>query len=179
MGEAKAPERVKLIASVFSGDEGRLARAESLLSIGYGPLDYQSELLQFAHTDYYTPEFGAPLVRKILAFERLIDPADLAMVKCRTNEMEWADSVGERRGVNIDPGYVSLSKLVLATTKDHVSRIYLGNGIYAEVTLRYQGGTFHPWPWTYPDYASSTYITIMNLIRRKYHQQLRAGPAGS
>lgn len=179
MGEAKAPELVKLIASVFSGDEGSLARAESLLSIEYGPLDYHSELLQFDHTDYYAPEFGAPLVREIVAFERLIDPGCLYMVKCRTNELEGADSVGQHRRVNIDPGYVSLSKLVLATTKDHVSRIYLRNGIYAEVTLRYQGGTFHPWPWTYPDYASSSYIAIMNLIREQYHRQLRAGSVGS
>jgi len=179
MGEAKIPEPVKLIASIFGANEDRLRRAESLLAQEFGPLDYRSALLPFTHTDYYTPEFGAPLVRVIVAFERLVDPALLPAIKHRTNELEWADAIQGHRWVNIDPGYVSLSKLVLATTKDHAHRIYLGDGIYAEVTLHYQGGTFRPWPWTYPDYASPPYIAIFNVIRSQYHQQLRARRAGT
>jgi len=62
---------------------------------------------------------------------------------------------------------------VLATTKNYAHRIYLGGGIYAEVTLRYQGGTFRPWPWTYPDYASPPLIAIFNHIRQLYVRQLR------
>ncbi len=174
MGEAKIPEAVKLIASIFGADEDRLRRAESLLVREFGPLDYRSELLPFTHTDYYTPEFGTPLVRVIVAFERLVDPALLPTIKHRTNELEWTDSAQGHRWVNMDPGYVTLSKLVLATAKDHAHRIYLRDGIYAEVTLCYQGGTFRPWPWTYPDYASPPYIAIFNAIRAQYHQQLRA-----
>jgi len=174
MGEAKIPEPVKLIASIFSADEERLRRAESLLIQEFGPLDYCSEWLPFTHTDYYTPEFGAPLVRVIVAFARLVGPAQLPAIKHRTNELEGADSVQGHRWMNIDPGYVSLSKLVLATTKDHAHRIYVRDGIYAEVTLRYQEGTFRPWPWTYPDYASPTYIGIFNHIRAQYHRQLQA-----
>jgi hypothetical protein len=179
MGEAKTPEQVKLIASLFGVDEGRLLQAESLLIGEFGPLDYRGELLPFTHTDYYTPEFGAPLVRMIVAFEPLIDPDLLSTIKRQTNELERASLVGERRWVNIDPGYVSLSKLVLATTKDHAHRIYLRDGIYAEVTLHYQGGTFHAWPWTYPDYASPLYIAVFNHIRNQYHRQLRSRPAGT
>lgn len=174
MGEAEIPEAVKLIASIFGADEACLRRAGSLLVQEFGPLDYRSELLSFTHTDYYTPEFGAPLARMIVAFEQLVDPVLLPAIKHRTNELEWADSTQGHRWVNIDPGYVSLSKLVLATTKDHAHRIYLSDGIYAEVTLRYQGGTFRPWPWTYPDYASPPYIAIFNHIRAQYHRQLRA-----
>jgi hypothetical protein len=173
VGEARIPEPVKLIASIFSGAEGRLQRAESCLAQEFGPLDYRSELLPFNHTDYYASEFGAPLTRVIVAFERLIDPALLSAVKRRTNELEWAASVPGRRWVNIDPGYVCLSKLVLATTKDHAHRIYVGDGIYAEVTLHYRGGTFRPWPWTYPDYASPPYVAIFNHIRARYHRQLQ------
>ena len=173
MGEAKIPQAVKLIASIFHADEAGLRQAQRLLSQELGPLDYRSELLPFTHTDYYTPEFGSPLVRVIMAFERLIDPALLPAIKRRTNELERVHSVGAHRWVNIDPGYVSLSKLVLATTKDHAHRIYLRDGIYAEVTLRYQEGSFHPWPWTYPDYASPRYLAIFNAIRAGYRQQLR------
>ena len=179
MGQAKTPKRVKLIASVFAADERRLQQTESLLIGEYGPVDYRGELLPFTHTDYYTAEFGAPVVRLIVAFERLMDPAGLPTIKRQTNELEWIGSVGGHRCVNIDPGYVSLSKLVLATTKDHAHRIYLRDGIYAEVTLRYEGGTFRPWPWTYRDYASPSYIAILNLIRNQYHRQLRAKPASS
>ena len=179
MGEAKTPEPVKLIASVFGADESRLLQAESLLAEEFGPLDYRGELLPFTHTDYYTPEFGASLVRIIVAFERLVDPDLLAVIKRQTNGLERENSVGRHRWVNIDPGYVSLSKLVLATTKDHAHRIYLRDGIYAEVTLRYQEGTFRPWPWTYPDYASPPYIAIFNRIRSEYHRQLRAHPTSA
>jgi len=179
MGEAKIPEPVKLIASVFGADAGRLLQAESLLVERYGPLDYRSELLPFAHTDYYTPEFGAPLVRMIVAFERLVAPDLLPTIKRQTNELERANSVERHRWANIDPGYVSLSKLILATTKDHAHRIYVRDGIYAEVTLHYQGGTFRSCPWTYPDYASPPYIAIFNHIRHEYHRQLRDHPVSA
>ena len=86
--------------------------------------------------------------------------------------MTWA--VGQRRRVNLDPGYVSLSKMVLATTKDYSHRIYLGQGIYAEVTLHYRHGAFHPWEWTYPDYASQRYLDIFGHIRDIYVAQLRS-----
>jgi len=172
VGEVRIPPPVKLIASIFHAAEAGLERAASMLAEEFGPIDYRSKLLAFTHTDYYTPEFGTPLVRVIVAFERLIDPASLPAIKRRTNELEWANSVGAHRWVNIDPGYVSLSKLVLATTKDHAHRIYLSDGIYAEVTLQYQEGSFRPWPWTYPDYASPPYLAIFNAIREEYRCQL-------
>lgn len=177
MGERKTPQPVKLIASIFGANEERLLQAESLLIREFGPLHYRSDLLPFIHTDYYTAEFGAPLVRVIVAFERLVDPGLLPTIKCRTNEMEWDNGIKGLRWSNIDPGYVSLSKIVLATTKDHAHRIYLSHGIYAEVTLHFREGTFRPWPWTYPDYASAPYIAIFSHIRAQYHRQLRASQA--
>jgi hypothetical protein len=63
--------------------------------------------------------------------------------------------------------------MVLATTKDYSHRIYLGQGIYAEVTLRYRRGAFHPWEWTYPDYGSPRYLEIFAHIRDIYAGQLR------
>jgi hypothetical protein len=74
---------------------------------------------------------------------------------------------------------VDLAKLVLASTKDHGHRVYLGQGIYAEVTLQYRGGRFQPWPWTYPDYASEEYCRLFGEIRALYHAQLRALRAAS
>ena len=175
MGTAKQPQPVKLIASLFAGRQALLEATRVRLEEILGPTDYQSELLPFDHTDYYAPEFGPGLVRLIVTFERLVDPGDLAAVKRQTNALEAEGLVDGRRQVNIDPGYVSLSKLVLATTKNHAHRVYLADGIYAEVTLHYRDGAFRPWPWSYPDYASPRYCTMFEAIRDLYRRQLRAG----
>lgn len=174
MGTIRQPKPVKLIISILGGDPTLLDEAEALLQDVFGPVDYRSDLLPFDHTTYYEPEMGPNLQRRIVAFQRLMDPGDLATIKRRTNAMEERWAVGGKRRVNLDPGYVSLAKLVLATTKNHGHRIYLGQGIYAEVTLRYQSGRFQPWPWTYPDYASEAYCRMFGEIRALYLEQLRA-----
>lgn len=173
MGKVKETLPVKLIASMFTANEGLLEEAKVRLTQEFGPIDYESELLPFDHTTYYAAEFGENLKRRFVAFAELVRPDKLAEIKLRTNalEMEWA--VEGKRRINIDPGYVSHAKLVLATTKDHAHRIYLGQGIYAEVTLHFRSGTFQPWPWTYPDYASPPLIAIFNQIRGLYVRQCR------
>ena len=174
MGTAREPQLVKLIASLLTGDPGLLAGVKEALSGAFGPIDFESELLPFDHTDYYAPEFGPGLQRQIVTFADLVDPGDLPAIKRKTNEMELSDARGGSRMVNIDPGYVSLGKMVLASTKNHAHRLYLGEGIYGEGTLTYQRGRFRAWPWTYPDYASDRYCTLFDQIREKYKAQLRA-----
>jgi hypothetical protein len=173
MGKVKEPLPVKLIASTFAASEELLEEAKVRLSQEFGPIDYESQLLPFEHTTYYAGEFGEGLKRRFVAFEEFVHPGELMEIKLLTNalEMEWA--VEGKRRINIDPGYVSYSKLVLATTKNHAHRIYLGQGIYAEVTLHFRDGTFRAWPWTYPDYASPPLIAIFNQIRGIYVKQLR------
>jgi hypothetical protein len=173
MGTARQPEPVKLIASLLTGELSLLNRVKEALIHPLGPIDFESELLPFDHTDYYTPEFGPGLQRQIVTFERLVDPADLPAIKRQTNDLEWALAKGDHRPVNIDPGYVSLGKLVLASTKNHAHRLYLGQGVYGEGTLTYQRGRFRPWPWTYPDYASDHYCALFDQIRDRYKAQLR------
>lgn len=175
MGKVREPPPVKLIVSMFTGDETLLAVARGALVNRFGSVDYQSELLSFHHTEFYAREFGPGLLRQIVAFAELIRPEHLAEVKRKTNELELSWAVDGKRRVNLDPGYVSLGKLVLATTKDYSHRIYLGQGIYAEVTLKYEHGRFQPWPWTYPDYASARYLEIFGEIRQIYAEQLHQG----
>jgi hypothetical protein len=179
MGTIHKPDLVKLIASVLAGNSAWIREARTALIQAFGPVDLESDLLPFDHTDYYSAEFGPGLQRQILAFERLIQVDELPAIKRQTNELEWAlldaestQGKGQRR-VNLDPGYVSLGKLVLASTKDHAHRLYLAQGIYAEVTLTYQRGRFCPWPWTYPDYASERYCDLFAEIRRRYKLQLK------
>ncbi len=107
----------------------------------------------------------------------LHNPEWLEKTKHLTNDLEkkFLHPNTDRRRVNLDPGYVSAAKLVLASTKDHIHRIYLKDGIYAETTLRMEKKTFRPWQWTYPDYRTEKYIEIFNEIRRIYMEQLRSG----
>jgi hypothetical protein len=178
MGTARKPQPVKLIASLLTSAIDRLGEVKDVLVRLYGPIDFESELLPFDHTAYYAPEFGADLQRQIVTFERLVDPGDLPAIKLQTNELEWTLTNEEKRQVNIDPGYVSLGKMVLASTKDHAHRLYLGDGIYGEVTLTHQRGRFRPWPWTYPDYASDQYCAMFDNVRERYKAQIRGTKAG-
>jgi hypothetical protein len=173
MGTAKPPKPVKLIVSAFAPGDDLLQQIRTTLEGEWGDIDCESALLPFDHTDYYTSEFGPGLARRIWAFETLIDPGSLAAIKVRTNEIEQAWAENGRRRFDLDPGYLSLAKLVLATTKNHGHRIYLDSGIYAEVTLHYRDGAFRPWPWTYPDYATSDYCRLFERIRAGYLGQLR------
>jgi hypothetical protein len=173
MGTAREPASVKLIASLLTGEMSLLPEVRAALVQAFGPTDLESEILPFDHTDYYAAEFGPALQRQFVTFERLISPEELPAVKRQTNELEQSFAQEGRRRVNIDPGYVSLSKLALATTKDHAHRLYLGQGIYGEVTLAYQQGRFRPWPWTYADYASDHYCALFMEIRKRYKAQIR------
>jgi len=69
------------------------------------------------------------------------------------------------RPLNLDPGYLTEAKLVLASTKDHAHRIYLGRGIYAEVTLHYQNGRWQSHDWTYPDFQRPDYHLFFSQCR--------------
>ena len=173
MGTEREPQPVKLVVSLLTAEPGLLARARDSLSAVYGIIDFASELLPFDHTNYYDAEFGPGLQRQIITFERLVPPASLPAIKRQTNDLEWSLAEADHRRVNIDPGYLSLNKLVLATTKDHAHRLYLGHGIYGEVTLSYQRGHFRPWPWTYPDYGSERYCLLFEDLRARYRLQLR------
>ena len=149
MGTARDPQPVKLIASLLTGEPGLLAPLQAALEAAWGPIDLRSELLPFDHTDYYAAEFGPGLQRQIVAFERLISPAELPAAKCLANEVEQSLAAGGRRRVNVDPGYVSLGKLVLATTKDHAHRLYQAANEPKEIWINDSG---HAWSaWTYPD----------------------------
>ncbi len=112
-----------------------------------GPLALASERFVFAETGYYDASMGTELRKCFWVTERLADPAQLAAWKIMTNG--WEDELAaqpelagltrsEERPVNIDPGYITMAKLLLASTKDHAHRIYLERGIFAEITLMYR-----------------------------------------
>jgi hypothetical protein len=147
-------------------------KAKKMLNRSFGGIDYESGTLNFQFTDYYTNEMGDNLKRKFLSFGRLACLDDIYRVKLRTNTMEARLSMSGKRTVNIDPGYLDLSKLVLFTTKDYSHRIHIKKGIYAESTLFFRDKTYNAWPWTYPDYKTTTYLDIFHSIRQIYKNQI-------
>lgn len=176
MARPRSATPVKLIVGLLAGDIDLLRRARQLLKRAYGPVDLESDFWPFDQTDYYEPEMGPALVRCFFSFERLIRPDTLAEIKLRTNDLE--ETIARQcllpdrpRPVNIDPGYLNLAQLVLATTKDRAHRIYVGLGIYAEVTLQYTGGEWQPWPWTYPDYREPGYHAFFARVRDRFREQ--------
>ncbi len=174
MGEPHAPEPVMLVCGVLAGTEPWLDSAVLHLRDRLGPLDLVSETFPFTYTDYYTPEMGPHLLRRFVSFERLIDPGDLPRIKRLTNALEGEATGDVARPINLDPGTVNGSQLVLASTKPHAHRIYLADGIYAEVTLLYREGQWTPLPWTYPDYAAPAYHGYLCAVRQRYLAQRRA-----
>ena len=173
MGVPVVQKPVKLIASIIFKDEDNLHLAEKRLQALYGPLEGLDKLTPFVYTDYYCEEMGRPLKRKIICFKRLIDPEKIYNIKLKTNRLEDRYSTGNKRTVNIDPGYVTEAKLVLLTTKDYTHRVYLAKKIFAESTLYFQDGEFKAWPWTYPDYASSELRTYFGEVRDIYMKDIK------
>jgi hypothetical protein len=129
----------------------------------------------FDMTDYYTPEMGGGLKRRFYLFDRLSDPSLLSQWKVQTNKLEEqaAQRMGEQRPVNLDPGYISGAKLVLASTKAHAHRIYIGQGILAEVTLTYNNGVWVKRDYTFPDFASGRYDEFLSKAREQHLLQLK------
>jgi len=159
MAEIKKPEPAKLIVGMLSSYPAAFDLAAERLCGIYGAVEVQSPPIRFDFTSYYEKQMGSGLLRKFMAFEKLIDPTTLADIKILTNRLEAElgpmISSDVPRPLNLDPGYLTLAKLVLASTKDFSHRIYLRDGIYAEVTLRFEkGGTFTGWPWTFPDFKN-------------------------
>ncbi len=173
MGQARKPLQVKLISGIITGEVNNLDITQKALARKFGAIDYKSPIYDFNLTDYYQKEMGPELKRQFLSFYKLIDPAVLAEAKLLTNKVERRFSKEGRRLINIDPGYVTASKLVLATTKNYSHRIYLKKGIYAEATLYFKDGAFNPWEWTYPDYKTEGYIETFNRIRKIYMEQIK------
>jgi hypothetical protein len=173
MGTIAKPSPVKLIIGLIFQKEDCFLEAKRILEKKFGKTDFQSQTLAFTHTDYYQEEFGKNLKRTFLSFLRLIPPEQLAEIKTFTNKIERKLFQTGRRQVNIDPGYLNLSKLILATTKDFSHRIYLKDGIFAEVTLSYKDATYTAGNLTYPDYRTDEYKQIFNHIRKIYAQQIK------
>jgi hypothetical protein len=178
MGHPRQPEPVLLVVAVFSRHPEAIDATGRALESLHGPIVLRSIPYEFNQTDYYAPSMGSGLQKQLLAFANLVRADQLADIKRTANRLE--DELADRRQwpeprpVNIDPGILTLGKFQLATTKDQSHRVYIGDGIYAETTLRFEAGQFVPWPWTYADYRQPLVLDFLAHVRRYYQQRLGA-----
>lgn len=138
-----------------------------------GPVDMIGPPIPFIETTYYHREFGTPLIRRLLSFKRLIDQDQLKEIKLWTHELEQTQAKDGKRLFNLDPGLLTLERLVLATGKNFAHRVYLGKGIYADLTLLFQGGEWKTLPWTFPDYGGLALQALLSEMRCRYKEKLR------
>lgn len=181
MAEIKEPQKVLPIAGLIFAQEFEVDGALQVLQKDLGDILLTSDIISFTHTTYYSKEMGDNLLRQWCVFENLMLPDVLPQLKHRTNVLEkkYLNEKGHRK-VNIDPGLLSLSNLILASTKNYSHRIYLGDGIYGEVTLIYKKKTFSALDWTYPDYREKNAIVFFTrareLLKEKIPINLRNSP---
>lgn len=178
MWELKSPKPVKLIMGILAADQQSLQAALDMIKTKFGDIDFTSEVWPFNQTSYYENQTGPAILRQFVSFSKLISPAKLAKIKLKTNKLERILAAKLRkdvpRPVNLDPGVIEPSKLILATTKNYSHRIYIGKKIYAEVTLIFDKGKWSPFPYTYPDYRQDSYFEFFDKVRSRLLEQLKS-----
>jgi hypothetical protein len=178
MWETREPKEVKLIIGILAADSSCLESAIQSIEETFGSVDLTSEIWPFTQTDYYKDQTGPNILRQFVTIAELIDPAILAEVKHRTNKIEQdlAEKLKHQfpRPVNLDPGIIEPSKLILASTKNFSHRIYIGRKMYAEVTLIYDKGKWKPFDYTFPDYRQGRYWPFFSKVRKKLLEQLKS-----
>lgn len=171
-----------LFFALFSKSTGVIEAAEQRLASLFGPITFRSPRFLFDDTKYYERTMGAGVQKEWIAFDRLIDQASLGDLKIQTNQIEVELAVelplDVPRPINIDPGMVDEGKVMLASTKNHAHRIYVGQGIFVEVTLYLREGNWDFWPWTYRDYRRPEAKTFFDQVRARF-RELKTGGSSS
>ncbi len=174
MSIPQTPAPAKYILSILSSTWDEFwPELQAELESRLGPADYCSELIAFTQTTYYDKELGTPLFRRLLSFSDLRNMEELPTIKIFTNAIENRQSQMGKRTINLDPGYLTLERLVLATGKNFTHRVYLGQQIWADLTLIFHGGKWQNLPWTFPDYATAEIQQHLSAVRQTYHAQLK------
>ena len=170
MAEVKPSPPALLLAAVFSQEPSAFQWARQQMEQHWGVVGLVSQVFEHAETSYYAEEMGQPLVKQFFVVDGVWDPAGLSDCKLQSNEWETqlarSGQYSQPRPVNIDPGYLALNKLVLASAKDRAHRIYLRDGVYAEECLYYLGG-WQSRPWTYPDYQRADFQEFFSRVRER------------
>lgn len=171
MSEPVIPPKAKLFVGIIASSEEHLNAAEAALVRKYGDIDFKSRKVPFQHTEYYKA-IGKNLFKVFISFRKLMKREEIVEIKLFTNRLEKKISGKGERKINIDPGYLTLSNVYLATCKEFFHRVYLAKGVYLENEYRFTARRYMPWDWTYPDYRKPEYLDFFHNLRRLYYKQI-------
>jgi hypothetical protein len=178
MAEILPPRPVKFFVAALFVDESELSAAKHIMTGAWGPLDFEGTDRAFDVSNYYETEMGTHILRRFLSFQAPMSPDELVTVKIRCNQIEEDLSVDGKRTVNLDAGYLDHNKIILASAKEEGQKIYLGQGIYADLMGRFGAGHYQPFDWTFPDYRDGRYDEELRKVRMLLLRQLREMEGG-
>ncbi|HUJ74454.1 MAG TPA: DUF4416 family protein [bacterium] len=170
-------EPVKLFAALLYREPEALEAALRALAHCFSAVDHRGAATPFDASDYYAPEMGTGLQRLVVGFSELLPPQELVQAKWQAHRIEHELSVEGRRRVNVDIGYLDRFKVVLASFKARGNKIYLGQQVWADLTLVFQHGRWEALPWTFPDFRAGRFHADLLALRQRYLAQLRGGAA--
>ena len=173
-GNKSREPAVKLLAALIYRENDFFRVCLEKLGEAFSPLDFEGSQHPFDLTDYYQAEMGTGLSRTLVSFRGLISPLSLADAKLKARKIEERFLLARKRRVNVDVGYLDLFKVVLASGKERGQKLYLGDRVWADLTLTYTDGSFHSLPWSFPDFAAGIYDGDLQAIRGLYKEELRA-----
>jgi hypothetical protein len=173
MGATQTPLKVKLFIAVLYDADARFDGFLDQLTAQFGPTDQCYGPIPFSYSNYYAEEMGTNLLKWYATFKPLFEREKLPDIKNRTNALERREMIDGKRRFNADPGYIARDKLALASTKDFYHRLYIGEGVFGEVTLHFRKGQFRHFSWTYPDYQDSAFLTFLTKVRAGYMREIR------
>jgi hypothetical protein len=173
LAKPQIPDPVKLFVAALWSESSALQSAFAELRARYGDIDFSGADHLFDMTDYYEPEMGLQLHRRLASFARLEPPDCICDAKHFSNEIEDRMAGEKGRLVNLDIGYLDHNKIVLASFKGAGQKIYLKDGVWADLVARYRKGRYCPFEWTFPDFRDGRYDRELLQIRQIYMDQLR------
>ncbi len=178
MAETRIIEPVVRFCAVISRHAEAIQWAIDRLAASWGGIAMRADAVSFDAHGFYAETMGDELRQVLVMLDGFVDPGGLADWKHLT--MDWereyaaASEHAEPRPLNLDPGYVTQAKMVLATIKDRDHRIYLTRGMFAEVTLNYVGKRWVHHRWTYPSYRSDEVAQFSQACRDRLRNHLQA-----
>ena len=164
----KKVSKAKFFTGIMYSDKKIYNAVVKALEKKFGEIETESEPYDFTRfTGYYVPEMGKKILKKFLVLKKQISRDKLADIKLFTNELEDKFAKRSKRKINLDPGYLTLHNLVLASAKDRAHKIYLKKGIYADLTLIFHKNTCEHFPHTFPDFKSEHVKEFFCRVRNK------------
>jgi len=170
MDEPIIPPPAKLFAAIRCLDIEKRMQAERLLKKRFGDADYRTKEIPIP-IDLYEQGNRPILTMVLISYKKLITREDIVKVKQITHEIEKKVCKANEMNFSVDPGYLTLSNVYLASFKEFFHRTYVRKGVYLENLYRYLAKRYQPWEWTPPEYRKPEALFFFHEMRRLYCNQ--------